>query len=102
MEQQTNNYTTISVETPVRDAINQEARRLRLSQRDMVAHLLEVYRKRSGGNPDKKARGDPEAVGRILSFIREQEKVYLKPILSATLTTENLQQELITLLKEAL
>lgn len=100
-QQPTNIYTTISVETSVRDMINQEARRLRLSQREMVALLLKVYRQKSDNNPDVKARGDPEA-GRIMSFIREQEKLFLKPTLTAVLSIESLQQELITLLKDAL
>ena len=43
MKSEENKATTVSVDTVSRDRINQEADRLRLSQRQMIQRLLESY-----------------------------------------------------------
>ncbi len=86
--------TTVSVDASVRDDINTEAERLGLSQREMVTRLLETYElhNRNPGSTDDvdesilaKIHESLEKVlkrdDRVVAFIKEQEKVLLKPIL---------------------
>lgn len=96
--------TTVSVDTSVRDRINSEAVRLGLSQRQMVTRMAEAYdlsQKEDADKPilqeaiEKMLKRDE----RIISFIREQEKVLLKPILSSVQSTEAKMAQLIELLK---
>lgn len=96
--------TTVSVDTSIRDRINSEAVRLGLSQRQMVTRMVEAYD--LSQNEDANKPNLQEAIEkmlkrdeRIISFIREQEKVLLKPILSSVQSTEAKMAQLIELLK---
>lgn len=96
--------TTVCVDSTDRDAINEFADRLNLSQRAMVRRLVETYRawlemenNTTGSGPPEDViaalRDDMEKIlkrdDRIVAFIREQEKVLLKPILQSVQTTES-------------
>jgi hypothetical protein len=99
--------TTVSVDAVIRDVINQEADRLGLSQRQMVSRLWETFKlqqekARSPDKPDTEdlIEGIYEALekvlkrdDRIIAFIKEQEKIFLNPLLnSSQSTTETLKQ----------
>ena len=99
---------TVSVDSSTRDRVNQEAERLGLSQRQMVARMVEAYdlsiQKDSEDAPietkdvydalDKVLKRDD----RIVAFIKEQEKVLLKPILLSVQTTDARINQLIKIL----
>lgn len=100
--------TTVSVDSSTRDRVNQEAERLGLSQRQMVARMVEAY------DLSTKKETDDQSVDvkdifdalekvlkrddRVVAFIKEQEKVLLKPILSSIQTTEARINQLIKIL----
>lgn len=96
--------TTVCVECADRDAIKEFADGLNLSQREMVTRLIESYRATLESRDNAAASGPPESVlaalqedldkvlkrdDRIVAFIREQEKVLLKPILQTVQSTES-------------
>ena len=96
--------TTVCVECADRDAIKEFADGLNLSQREMVTRLIETYRASLERRQDNAAgTGPPVDVlaalqedldkvlkrdDRIVAFIREQEKVLLKPILQTVQSTD--------------
>ena len=95
--------TTVCVESADRDAINEFAESLNLSQRQMVTRLIETYRASLERQDNAAGTGPPEDVfaslqedldkvlkrdDRIVAFIREQEKVLLKPILQTVQSTD--------------
>lgn len=95
--------TTVSVECADRDAINQLAEELDLSQRQMVTRLIESYRATLAQTKEAEGHDPPEEIlerlaadmekvlkrdDRIISFIREQEKVLHKPILHGVQSIE--------------
>lgn len=106
--------TTVCVECADRDAINEFADGLNLSQREMVTRLIESYRASLERQDDTGSPGPPEDVlaalqenldkvlkrdDRIVAFIKEQEKVLLKPILTTVQSTEaqiNLLNEILS------
>lgn len=96
--------TTVCVESSDRDAIKEFADGLNLSQREMVTRLIETYRTTIEKQDNAAGTGPPEDVlaalredldkvlkrdDRIVAFIREQEKVLLKPILQTVQSTES-------------
>ncbi len=104
MRQKEKPTTTVCVECVDRDAINEFADKLDVSQRQMVTRLIETYRA-SLEHPRKTDTGvgPPEDIltsirdeldkvlkrdDRIVAFIKEQERVLLKPILQSAQTTE--------------
>ena len=95
--------TTVCVESSDRDAIKEFADGLNLSQREMVTRLIETYRSYLGQQDNAAGVSPPEDVlsalredldkvikrdDRIVAFIREQEKVLLKPILQTVQSTD--------------
>lgn len=104
--------TTVCVECDDRDAINEFATKLDLSQRQMVTRMVETYRlslnkehMSSDADPPENlselVEGLKKALKRdehIIAFIREQEKVLLKPILNTVLSTDANIQQLISIL----
>ena len=95
--------TTACVECTDRDAIKEFADSLNLSQREMVSRLIETYRASLERQNEAVGTGPPEDVfaslqedldkvlkrdDRIVAFIREQEKVLLKPILKTVQSTD--------------
>lgn len=95
--------TTVCVECEDRDAIKEFADSLNLSQREMVTRLIETYRASLERQDNAAGTGPPEDViaalqedldkvlkrdDRIVAFIREQEKVLLKPILQTVQSTD--------------
>lgn len=99
--------TTVSVDTSVRDRINSEAVRLGLSQRQMVVRMVEAYDLSIQKSESAEAQVQDiynvlEKVlkrdERIISFIREQEKILLNPILTCVQTTDARLSELINVL----
>ena len=104
--------TTVSVDVAIRDHINEEADRLGLSQREMVARLIEAYvqqQKMSDNskphvNDDliKEIRDSLERVlkrdDRVIAFIKEQEKILLNPILNTVQATDTNLNQLIEIL----
>ena len=96
--------TTVCVESTDRDAINEFAESLNLSQRQMVSRLVETYRA-SLSQKDSAIDAVPSEVilaaiqenldkilkrdDRIVAFIKEQEKVLLKPILQTVQSTDS-------------
>ncbi len=100
--------TTVSVDAATRDRVNQEAERLGLSQRQMVARMVEAYdltQKNDEGRPNLEAKDIFDALDKVLkrddrvvAFIKEQEKVLLKPILLSAQFTEARINQLINIL----
>ncbi len=103
--------TTVSVDVSVRDYINQEAERLGLSQRQMVARMVEDHERQINSPPVSCL--DPQDIlteihddlnkvlkrdDRVVAFIREQEKVLLNPILRNTQSTASRVEQLIHIL----
>lgn len=95
--------TTVCVECADRDAIKEFADGMNLSQREMVTRLIETYRASHERQDNASGTGPPEDVlaslredldkvlkrdDRIVAFIREQEKVLLKPILQTVQSTD--------------
>ena len=106
--------TTICVDSADRDTIKELAEQLDLSQRQMVSRLLETYHASLEQKPNASGTSPPPDIltalneslekvlkrdDRIVAFIREQEKVLLKPILQASLSTEAQLKQLINILK---
>ena len=96
--------TTVCVECADRDAIKEFADGLNLSQREMVTRLIESYRATLERQDNAAGIGPPEDIlaalqedldkvikrdDRIVAFIREQEKVLLKPILQTVQSTDS-------------
>ena len=104
--------TTVSVDATVRDFINQEAERLGLSQRQMVARLCDSFQlnQEKARAPDGEDTTDVieklyeslEKVlkrdDRIVAFIKEQERVFLNPMLNSTHKTEAILTQLVEVL----
>lgn len=103
--------TTVSVDASVRDDINTEAERLGLSQREMVTRLLETYElhNRNPSSPEEvdesilaKIHESLEKVlkrdDRVVAFIKEQEKILLKPILQGVQANDAQLNQLIDIL----
>ncbi len=103
--------TTVSVDVSIRDYINQEAERLGLSQRQMVARIVEDYERQINSPPESslnpqdiltEIRDDLGKIlkrdDRVVAFIREQEKVLLNPIMKTTLSTAERIEQLIKIL----
>ena len=103
MKTKTKPTTTVCVECADRDAIKAFADNLNLSQREMVTRLIETYRASLERQDNAAGTGPPEDViaalqedldkvlkrdDRIVAFIREQEKVLLKPILQTVQSTD--------------
>ncbi len=107
-----NPTTTVSVDATTRDIINDMAEDLNLSQREMVTRLVETYRWAvtdeafSGAGPPEDALAKIEESlekvlkrdDRIVAFIKEQEKVLLKPILQTVQATDANLQQLVSIL----
>ncbi len=99
--------TTVSVDAATRDRINQEAERLGLSQRQIIARMVEAY-DLSLKNEERQAFEAQDIFDaldkvlkrddRVVAFIKEQEKVLLKPILSSIQTTEARINQLVKIL----
>ena len=84
--------TTVSVDPKDRDAINTEATKRGLSQRQMVSSMVAYYRQEG-----------PEAkLERILAFMKEQEKLFLNPTLNEVQYVKTHFSELLSTLKETL
>lgn len=96
--------TTVCVECADRDAIKEFADGLNLSQREMVTRLVETYRASLERQDNAAGNGPPEDIlaalqegldkvlkrdDRVVAFIKEQEKVLLKPILTTVQSTES-------------
>jgi len=96
--------TTVCVECTDRDAIKELADGLNLSQRQMVTRLIETYHASINRKENVEGASPPESVlaalqegldkvlrrdDRVVAFIREQEKVLLKPILQTVQSTES-------------
>lgn len=105
--------TTVCVDCADRDAIKALADSLNLSQREMVTRLIETYRASVERQDYAAGTGPPEDVlaalhedlekvlkrdDRIIAFIREQEKVLLKPILNTVQSTDSQIKTLIEIL----
>ena len=104
--------TTVSVDGIVRDEINKEADRLGVSQREMVTRLLETYMLKNpiSNSEDKdvdesilaKIHESLEKVlkrdDRVVAFIKEQEKILLKPILQGVQANDTQLNQLIDIL----
>lgn len=86
--------TTVCVDAGVRDFIAEEAERQGLSQRQATRHIVDAY-KRLRDNPNE-AGGDE----RITGFMRQQEKMFLSPILKTTQDTDAKLKVLIDILKD--
>lgn len=95
--------TTVCVECADRDAIKEFADGLNLSQRQMVTRLIETYRVSIQRTDNDTGVSPPEGIlaefresldkvlkrdDRVVAFIREQEKVLLKPILQTVQSTD--------------
>lgn len=104
--------TTVSVDATVRDFINQEAERLGLSQRQMVARLCDSFQlnQKKARAPDGEDTTDVieklyeslkkvlKRDDRIVAFIKEQEKVFLNPMLNSSQNTEAILKQLVDVL----
>lgn len=100
--------TTVSVDAETRDAINIEAEKLGLSQRGMVQRLIERYLQQENSsraspslsNDDigKKIDRILQRDDRIVAFIKEQEKMFLTPILESVISTDARISQLVDVL----
>lgn len=100
--------TTVSVDASTRDRVNQEAERLGLSQRQMVARMVEAYDlsiQKGSEDAHIETKDVYDALDkvlkrddRIVAFIKEQEKVLLKPILLSAQSTQARIDQLINIL----
>lgn len=108
------NASTVSVEVASRDFINAEADRLHLNQKQVISRMIEAYtflhqgkqpnpnneNEISGLSIDEKINRLLKRDDRIVAFIKEQEKVLLKPIYNGVQTSESLLNTLINILNE--
>lgn len=107
--------TTVSVDAATRERINAEAARLGLNQREMIQRLVEGYdlAKQQAGDGGKQPDSQTllqqvnDALAKVLqrddrlvSFIREQEKNLLNPILQTAQSTESRLKVLVEVLSE--
>ena len=104
--------TTVSVDGIVRDEINKEADRLGVSQREMVSRLLETYMLKNPVSNSEDKEVDESILAKILeslekvlkrddrvvAFIKEQEKILLKPILQGVQANDAQLNQLIDIL----
>lgn len=102
---------TVSVEIASRDFINAEANRLHLNQRQVVTRMIEAYSLIHSGSKnldanelelsiDEKLDKLLKRDDRIVAFIKEQEKVLLKPILNGVQNGESLLTTLVNILND--
>lgn len=83
-------HQTVTVEPGDREAINRLAQELDIPQRKVVSLLLDVYNKSQPHSPpDQVIEAITDSrdqiikrIDTVISFIKEQEKVLLKPMLS--------------------
>ena len=107
--------TTVSVDAATRERINTEAARLGLNQRDMIQRLVEGYDLAKQQAGDAGEQPDSQTLlqqvnetlakvlqrdDRLVSFMREQEKTLLNPILQAAQSTESRLKVLVDILTE--
>ena len=107
--------TTVSVDAATRERINAEAARLGLNQREMIQRLIEGYdlAQQRGGDTDEQPDSQTllqqvndtltkvlQRDDRLVSFMREQEKNLLNPILQTAQSTESRLKVLIEILTE--
>lgn len=102
--------TTVSVDVVVRDYINNQAENLGISQREMVARIVDAFKIAAASvNDDTESDGILEVVktsldkvlkrdDRVVAFIKEQEKIFLSPILQGVQATNAQLNELIQIL----
>lgn len=99
--------TTVSVDVETRDLINIEADKLGLSQREMVQRLVERYLQQNSSRSSPSLSNDDigEKIDRILqrddrivAFIKEQEKMFLTPILESVISTDARISQLVDVL----
>lgn len=103
-----NKATTVSIDAKVRDAINAEAEKLGLSQRQMVARIMEAYMHVKDETPEQ-AQAAPsiseanidallQGDDRIIAIIRKQEANILNPLLQIAQTTQSRLENLVSIL----
>ena len=86
--------TTVCVDAAVRDFLAAEGESLGLSQRQVLNHIVDAYKKRK----DDPSEGSGDE--RIISFMRQQEKMLLTPILNTTMAVDSRLKVLIDIPKE--
>ena len=107
--------TTVSVDAATRERINAEAARLGLNQREMIQRLIEGYDLAQQRDGDADEQPDSQTLlqqvndtlakvlqrdDRLVSFMREQEKALLNPILQTAQSTESRLKVLVEVLTE--
>lgn len=94
VQQKQKTTTTVCVDAAVRDFLAAEGESLGLSQRQVVNHIVNAYKHRKD-NPS-------EGIGdeRIISFMKQQEKMLLSPILKTTQSVDSRLNVLVDILKE--
>lgn len=107
--------TTVSVDAATRERINTEAARLGLNQREMIQRLVEGYDLAKQQAGDAGEQPDSQTLlqqvndtltkvlqrdDRLVSFLREQEKTLLNPILQTAQSTESRLKVLVNVLTE--
>lgn len=104
--------TTVCVDTATRDFINEESERLSLPQRETISRMIEKYQSAINCNKDSPPPEEQivqinEALkkviardDRIVAFIKEQEKVFLTPILNGVLEGVEWTKSIMNYLKQ--
>lgn len=104
--------TTVCVDTATRDFINEESERLSLPQRETISRMIEKYQSFINFNKDSPPPEEQivqinEALkkviardDRIVAFIKEQEKVFLTPILNGVLEGVEWTKSIMNYLKQ--
>lgn len=110
-----NKTTTVSVDAATRERINAEAARLGLNQREMIQRLIEGYDLAQQRDGDADEQPDSQTLlqqvnetlakvlqrdDRLVTFMREQEKALLNPILQTAQSTESRLKVLVDVLTE--
>lgn len=102
--------TTVSVDVVVRDYINKQAEDLGISQREMVARIVDSFKisaasVRDGTESDEILEVIKSSIDkvlkrddRVIAFIKEQERIFLTPILQGVQSTSAEFNQLIQVL----
>lgn len=104
--------TTVSCDESTRQFIAAEAERTGLLQRQVLAQMVEHYKRYATENCKKKDTVNEDLyniekkitaeVNRVIGFIKEQEKVYLKDILQQVRNNGYLVKKQISILEETI
>ena len=92
--------TTVSCDEQTRQFIADEAERTGLLQRQVLAKMVEVYKRYATGDSSEIEKRITKDINRVIGFIQKQEELYHKPILENAKKNGVLIQKQIDILKD--